>query len=90
MADASTRGEIILRCRREMSIGGVEEVVSFDEDGARLKTGEGELFIEGSEIKIDTLDTERGTVRLTGKVNGLYYAGEPDKQKRGFFGRLVR
>ena len=90
MGELSVKGEIVLRSRREMSICGVEEVLSFDEEGARLRTVDGELFVDGSEIKIDTLDTDRGIVLLTGKINSIAYASESDKQRRSFFGRLVR
>lgn len=84
------KSEIILKGRQEMSISGVEEVVNFDEESVRLKTVNGELFIEGNGIKIGTLDTDRGVVSLSGKIDGAYYSGEDEKQKRGFFGRLVR
>lgn len=84
------RGEIALVGRGEMRISGVEEVVNFDEESVRLKSVDGELYIEGSDIKIGTLDTERGTVSLTGRINGIYYATDPEKQKKGFWGRVMR
>ena len=84
------RGEIALIGRGEMRISGVEEVVNFDDEGVRLKSVDGELYIEGKDIKIGTLDTERGMLSLTGRINGIYYANDPDKQKKGFFGRVMR
>ena len=84
------RGEIALIGRGEMRISGVEEVVNFDDEGVRLKSVDGELYIEGKNIKIGTLDTERGMLSLTGRINGMYYANDPDKQKKGFFGRVMR
>ena len=84
------KSEITLKGRREMTLFGVEEVVNFDEEGAKLKTVDGELFIEGNEIKIGTLDTERGVVSLSGKINGFYYSSDAEKSKKGFWGRLTR
>ena len=84
------RGEIALIGRGEMRISGVEEVVNFDDEGVRLKSVDGELYIEGNDIRIGTLDTERGMLSLTGRINGMYYANDPDKQKKGFFGRVMR
>jgi hypothetical protein len=50
-----------------------------------LKSSEGALDIEGSGIKIDVLDTESGVVKLTGRINALYYENGGAKEKRGLF-----
>jgi sporulation protein YabP len=85
-----TRGEITLSCRSEMKISGVEAVESFDEESVRLMSVDGALVVEGSGIKIGTLDTERGVVSLTGRINAIYYANDPEKQKKGFWGKVMR
>ena len=82
--------EIKLFKRKEMSISGVSEVISFDEESVRLMSVEGEIYIEGEGIKIGVLDTDRGVVTLSGKVSGFYYVSEEKNEKRGFFSRLVR
>ena len=82
--------EIKLSKRKEMWISGVSEVISFDEESVRLMSIEGEIYIEGEDIKIGVLDTDRGVVTFCGKVNGFYYVGEEKKEKRGFFSRLAR
>ena len=82
--------EIRLIKRKEMSISGVCEVISFDDEGVRLMSVEGEICIEGEEIKIGVLDTDRGVVTLAGKVNGIYYMSEEKTEKKGFFSRLNR
>ena len=84
------RSEIALKGRSEMSVCGVEEVINFDEEQVHLKSVDGEMMIEGEGIKIDTLDTDRGVVRINGRINAIYYASDPDKSKKGFFGKLMR
>ena len=81
--------EIKLVSREQMSISGVDEVLSFDEEGVRLKSSEGELFVEGKDIKIGALDTQGGTLSLRGRISAIYYAGELN-DKKGFFSRLMR
>ena len=85
-----TKGEIILRSRTELDIIGVDEVINFDEEQVHLKSVDGEMMVEGTGIKIDTLDTERGVVKLNGRINAIYYASDPDKVKKGFLGKLMR
>jgi len=84
------KGEIIMRSRSELDIVGVDEVINFDEEQVHLKSVDGEMMVEGEGIKIDTLDTDRGVVKLKGRVNAIYYASDPDKAKKGFFGKLMR
>lgn len=87
---AKEKSELIMNSRSSLSIGGVNEVMSFDEECVRLKSVDGEMVVEGEDIKIDTLDTDRGVVRMNGRINAIYYASDPDKQKKGFFGKLMR
>ena len=84
------KGEIIMRSRSELDIVGVDEVINFDEDQVHLKSADGEMMVEGEGIKIDTLDTDRGVVKLNGRINAIYYASDPEKTKKGFFGKLMR
>ena len=84
------RSELNLSGRSEMRIIGVLEVINFDEESVKLKSVDGDLYIEGADIKIGALDTERGIISLTGRINGIYYATDPEKQKKGFWGRVMR
>ena len=65
--------EIRLNDRSEMNISGVEEVIGFDEENLQLKTDAGELLVEGSGIKIGTLNTDEGIVSLTGRITPSYF-----------------
>lgn len=88
--DLKKEHEIVLIKRKELSISGVSEVISFDDESARLMSVEGEVYIEGEGIKIGTLDTERGVVTLSGRIDGIYYADEVKNEKKGFFSRFSR
>ena len=82
--------EICVKQRREMSVTGVKDIDSFDETGVVLQTVGGELTVEGSELKIGVLDTDRGIVTLTGKINGFFYSSEQTEEKRGIISRLFK
>ena len=60
--------------RRHISISGVTEVESFDEQTVILSTDCGEMTLEGEGLHIGTLDIARGVVEVDGKINGLYYS----------------
>ena len=82
--------QLFLKGRAQMRIEGVEEVMGFDDVSVRLKSSEGEMYIEGNDMKIDTLDTEKGVVALSGRINGVYYANDTGKEKKGFLSGLFR
>lgn len=84
------RHDIILKQRCEIELCGVTDVESFDESGAVLHTTEGELTIEGEDIRLGTLDTEKGIVTVTGRISGLYYTDDRKEDKKGIISRFFK
>lgn len=82
--------EIHIIKRNFMSVSGVNEVLSFDEGSVTLVSVEGELVIEGENIKIGALDTDKGIVTLSGKIDGFFYENDDKNEKRGFFSRFSK
>ena len=68
--------------RTHVEIGGVTEVVSFDEETVTLVTDCGELTVEGTSLHIGTLNIERGCVVVDGRVNALIYTENTPRKKR--------
>ena len=62
--------------RREITVTGVSEVISFDESNVRLVTVCGILNLEGEGLRIHVLNTGQGTVAVTGRLNGVLYEEE--------------
>lgn len=62
--------------RREITVKGVSEVISFDEANVRLVTVCGILNLEGEGLRIHVLNTKDGTVAVTGTLNGVLYEEE--------------
>ena len=81
--------EIRVGQRKEMNVTGVKEVVSFDDGCVVLKSTCGEMTVEGSELRVVTLDTDRGVVSMHGRIDTIYYTEERETEKRGC-GRLFR
>lgn len=70
--------KLTLSERNRLSLTGVTEVVSFEEDGAVLKTALGTLIVQGRALQLKTLSLEGGQVEVTGTVSALIYE-EPRK-----------
>ena len=60
--------------RRLISVTGVKDVDSFNEQFVQLLTEAGELRIEGAELHITKLNLDEGQVMLEGEISALEYA----------------
>ena len=62
-----------LKDRRNLTMSGVTEVVSFDDLSVVLKTSLGTLTVQGQELQLKTLSLDGGQVAVEGSVTALVY-----------------
>ena len=80
--------EIKLTKRESLVVSGVNEVESFDDVSAILKTVCGRLTVEGNNLKMTVLDTEKGLVTLDGTIELLSYSDETRSENKSVFKSL--
>lgn len=78
--------KLTLTQRKSLTVTGVTEVVSFEEEGAVLKTALGLLVIQGQQLKLKTLSPEGGQVDISGNIAALHYAQPRTTGLRRLFG----
>jgi sporulation protein YabP len=59
--------------RESVELGGVTNVINFDEEEIILETTMGYLEIGGQELHITMLNLDNGQVAITGSINHLAY-----------------
>ena len=79
---------LTLNERSRLSMTGVTEVVSFDENSVVLHTALGMLSIHGSGLQLKTLSLDGGQIAVDGNVAALIY--EDTKPEGGWLRRLLR
>lgn len=79
---------LTLNERSKLSMTGVTEVVSFDENAVTLHTVQGMLHIHGENLQLKTLSLDGGQVAVDGKVSALVY--EEQRQSGGWLSRLLK
>ena len=72
--------------RKNLTMTGVTEVVSFDENTAVLKTGLGMLVVQGQQLQLKTLTLDGGNVAVEGQISALTYE---QIRQGGWLGRLL-
>ncbi|MDR0531717.1 MAG: sporulation protein YabP [Oscillospiraceae bacterium] len=81
---------IILEDRRLLTVSGVSDVDSFDENMVTVFTDMGELIVRGSDLHINRLSVEVGELLLEGKIVSLTYQEPAPKTAGGFFSKVFR
>ncbi len=79
----------ILEDRKILSVSGVKNVGSFDEETIVAVTECGELTVKGTGLHITKLSLEIGELCIEGKMNSLQYADVAEKSA-GFFSKVFR
>ena len=86
---ASKSSRAVIENRRELSLAGIKNIVSFDEGLVVLESIDAVVTVDGKDLQITKMDTDSGEVVITGIVNGLVYSDKRGKAKRfgGLFGQ---
>ena len=79
----------ILEDRKSLSISGVSNVGSFDEETIIAITDYGELTVKGQNLHITKLSLEVGELCFEGSINALQYADVIEKSG-SFLSRVFR
>ena len=78
--------KLTLTERKSMTMTGITEVVSFDENAVVLKTGLGDLVIHGENLQLKNLSLEGGQVAVEGTITAFIYE---QSRKSGALRRLL-
>ena len=64
---------VVMEGRRSLTITGVTDIDSFDEQMVAVFTDVGELIARGSNLHIGKIDVESGELSLDGEIDSLEY-----------------
>ena len=83
---------IILENRGKLSISGVIDVLSFDDQVIITETELGLLTIKGENLKVNKLSIDTSEVIIEGEINSLNYsdAKNQDKGKSGLLNKIFK
>ena len=79
---------IIIEDRKKLTLSGVKDVISFDDETLLLETVLGRLTVKGAGLHIVSFDTASGDLFAEGKIYAAVYTS--DEKNGGFFSRVFR
>lgn len=80
---------IILENRKMLTISGVSDIDSFDEQMVTLFTDLGDLEVRGANLHINKLSIETGEVSIEGDIAALLYS-DNIKTAGSFFSKIFK
>ena len=81
---------VILEGRASLSVSGVEEVESFDENSIVMSTCKGTLVVRGEDLHIEKLSLDGGDLKVEGDIDSLTYEDSGREKAGGLLARLFR
>ena len=88
---AGMKHTLLLDGREKLTVNGVEDVESFDDEAVILYTTQGMLTVKGIDFRINKLSVESGEVIVEGEIGSILYSGVDRPQKDGgFFSKMFK
>ncbi len=86
------RHNVIIESRERISVTGVLEVISFDEEAIITDTEMGVLIIRGTNLHVNRLNLDNGELEIDGEISNLHYEEQNtfSKGKSSFLGKLFK
>ena len=85
-----TSHNLIMENRSRLSISGVDDVESFDEQMIILYTAMGTLTVKGGDFRINKLNVDSGEILIEGEIDSVTYSGSERRDKSGFFAKMFK
>ncbi len=83
--------EVKMIDRSNISLSGVNKIVSFDDEEFLMETTVGNLQLLGEGLELLKLDTNDGNVKIKGKINSFSYIDGKIKEKQeSVFNKLFK
>lgn len=80
--------DLIIENRKKITLTGINDVESFDEETVTATGACGEISIRGSSLKISSLSVESGDMVVEGQIDAVIYSEA--KATGSFFSRVFR
>jgi len=81
---------IYLEDRKKLTITGVEQVESFNDNIILLNTIKGGITVKGEGLNINKLNLEDGNVKIDGVINGIVYSNKEFGSKGNILGKMFK
>lgn len=91
MVNSNVIQNLVLENREKLSISGVLDVLSFDDQVVIVETELGLLTVKGDNLRINKLSIDTSEVVVEGEIYNLAYSeNDLDKKSSGILGKIFK
>ncbi|MDF2523534.1 MAG: yabP [Clostridiales bacterium] len=81
---------LILENRERLTVTGVVDVESFNDENIVVDTELGMLIIKGDDLHISRLNLDNSELNVEGEIISVEYSESESRSKGGFFSRMFK
>lgn len=85
-----TNQNVIIENREKISVTGVIDIHSFDDELVLAQTDLGILTIKGEDLKMNKLNLENNELIVEGQISAIAYSDINSAKKTGFMNKLFK
>ncbi len=89
-AQANIMQNVILENRKKLTLTGIKDVLSFDDEIVIVESELGLLNIKGADLKVNKISVESGDVIIDGTVRAIEYSDKNMTQKQGLMSKIFK
>ena len=81
---------LIMENREKLTLTGVIDIHSFDDELVLVETSMGILTVKGNDLKMNKLNLDNNELVVEGKISALVYSETDLAKKGGMFGKIFK
>lgn len=81
---------ILVENRSKVTITGVEQVESFNDNTIILTTVKGGIVIKGEDLNVGKLNIDNGNINIEGNINGINYSDKGLGHRGNIIGKIFK
>ena len=83
--------QVMMKDRKTMELTGIKQIDSFDSQSFLMNTTQGYLLVQGKDLTLGKLDTEKGEVIIKGTMDSFSYINhKKSPSKESIFEKFFR
>ena len=81
---------LIMENREKLTLTGVVDIHSFDDELVLVETAMGILTVKGNDLKMNKLNLDNNELVVEGRISALVYSQADMEKKGGMFGKIFK
>lgn len=81
---------VILENRKKLTLTGIKDVLSFDDEIVIVESELGLLNIKGSDLRVNKISVETGDVIVEGTIRSIEYSDKDLSSKQGLMSKIFK